>query len=218
MKYVTLTIDGRKIRVEGGAAIIEAAKEAGIIIPTLCHDERLTAYGACRLCSVEIDDGRKQRIVASCIYPAAEGLVVITDSDRVVQIRRTILELLLALSPSGEIQKLADVYGCKSQKFDRELSFCILCGLCVRYCSEIKKNHVLGYIRRGVAKQVVIFPEIALKSCAGCEGECFRLCPTGVLPNKFAVMLPKFGKTFPTFFPVKMWDEDNMKDISKFVQ
>jgi NADH dehydrogenase/NADH:ubiquinone oxidoreductase subunit G len=218
MKKVSLTIDGKEINVEEQTTLLQAARAAGIQIPTLCHDDRLAPHGSCRLCSVEITSGKKARIVASCVYPAANGLVVETKSPRVVKIRKVILELLQASSPKGRVEELGRIYGTSTDKFEKELTFCILCGLCVRYCSEVKKADALGFIGRGIEKQVVFFPEIALKSCPACEGQCFSLCPTGILPNKFARSVPSFGRSQPTVFPVRLWDEENFLNLTRNIE
>jgi len=218
MKKVSLTIDGKEISASGQVTLLQAAREAGIEIPTLCYDHRLAPHGSCRLCSVEIISGRKAKIVASCAYPVENGLVVETGSLRIVKIRRAILELLQASSPKGRVEELSKVYGANTDKFEKELTFCILCGLCVRYCSEVKKAHALGFIGRGIEKQVVFFPEIALKHCPACEGECFNLCPTGILPNKFTRLVPSFGQGQPTVFPVRLWDEENFLNLTRNIE
>lgn len=212
MKMVTIKINGIEMKVQEGETILRAAKGLGIEIPTLCYDERLCAYGACRLCSVEIIRDAKSRIVASCLYPVEDGLTVETESPRVIKIRRVILELLQARSPGLE-EELSIKYKTKEGKFEKEPTFCILCGLCVRYCSEVKKANALGFVGRGIERQVVLFPEIASKTCPSCK-ECFRLCPTGILPSDFAISVPHFGK-LPTVFPVRLRDEQNLRDLSK---
>lgn len=210
MKQVTLTINGKEAKASEGMTLLQAAKEIGIEIPTLCYDDRLAPYGACRLCSVEIIRGNRSRIVASCVYPAEEGLVVNTESPRVVHIRKVILELLQARSPGLE-EELAEHCGVQPTQFDREPTFCILCGLCVRYCSEIKKANALGFIGRGTERQVVFFPEIASRECPNCR-ECFSICPTGIIPSDFALSLPHFHK-FPMVYPVRLRDEQNLRTL-----
>ena len=100
MKGITLEIDGKKMKAKEGMTLLEAARELGIEIPTLCYQEQLAPYGACRLCSVEIIKGARSRVVASCVYPVEEGLIVKTDSPRVVSIRKIpdLLETVKALS------------------------------------------------------------------------------------------------------------------------
>lgn len=215
MKKVNLTIDGKEISVDEQATLLQAAREAGVEIPTLCHDDRLAPHASCRLCSVELVNGNKTRVVAACVYPVENGLVVQTRSPRILEIRRVILELMQAASPQGRIGNLGREYGARADKLEKELTFCILCGLCVRYCREIKQADALGFIGRGTEKQVVFFPEIACKSCPDCEAECVSLCPTGILPNKFTRTVPSFGKSQPAVFPVRLWDEDNFLNLTR---
>ncbi|MCK4698662.1 MAG: (2Fe-2S)-binding protein [Dehalococcoidia bacterium] len=183
VKKVTLTINDREVRAEGGVTILEAARDAGIHIPTLCYHEKLAPYGACRLCTVEISRNGRTRLVTACVYPAEDGLVVKTDSQRVIRIRKMLLELMLASSPAKTIQDLAQQHGVAKPRFEAEKTNCILCGLCVRYCNEIKKANAIGFVGRGTERRVVFYPEIASTVCASCR-ECFSLCPTGKLPSE----------------------------------
>jgi NADH dehydrogenase/NADH:ubiquinone oxidoreductase subunit G len=121
--------------------ILEAAQGADIFIPTLCHHEKLEPYGACRICTVEVEVRGWTRLVAACLYLGEQDLVVRTRSEKVDKIRKMILELLLAHAPySPQLQDLAQEYGADKDCFEKESSFCILCGLCVRYCAEVKKE------------------------------------------------------------------------------
>ena len=215
MKQVAMRINGIEVKAQEGMTILQAAKEAGIEIPALCHDERLSPYGACRLCSVEIVSGRKSKIVASCVYPVEEGLVVETESPRVRRVRKVLLELLQSRSP-GFKEELAARYGVDKTRLDREPTFCILCGLCVRYCAEVKKANVLGFVGRGTERQVVFYPELAVKHCPTCR-ECFSICPTGVIPSDFAVNIPRFAR-LPTVFPVRLRDEQNLRQLRDRIQ
>lgn len=183
VKKVTLTINDREVRAERGVTILEAARDAGIHIPTLCYHEKLAPYGACRLCTVEISQNGRTRLVTACVYPAEDGLVVKTDSQRVIRIRKMLLELMLASSPAKTIQDLAQQHGVAKPRFEAEKTNCILCGLCVRYCNEIKKANAIGFVGRGTERRVVFYPEIASTVCASCR-ECFSLCPTGKLPSE----------------------------------
>jgi len=211
---VTLKINGDVVVAKPGMTVLEAARSADIFIPTLCHHEELSPYGACRLCVVEIASGRRSRIVASCIYPVEDGLEVLTESERVVKYRRVMLELILARW-SWVDKDLLERYGVES-RFEENANFCILCGLCVRYCTEVKKADVLGFVGRGTERQVVIYPELAAKVCPTCDGGdmgCRSVCPTGVMPNNFAVTGPRFGKKLPLAYPVRTYDEDNVRDV-----
>lgn len=194
MSEVNLTINDKKIKAKEDMTLLEAARSAGIEIPTLCHHEKLAPFGACRLCTVEIFRGKKSRLVASCAYPVEEGLVVQTESEPVVKGRKMILEWLWARAPG--VQAIRDYgikYGIDRDKFEIAPTFCVLCGLCVRYCAEVKKKHAIGFVGRGTERGVMIFPDIAAEECAKC-GECFDLCPTGVLPSNYAIeKVPHFN-------------------------
>jgi len=194
MESIRLEIDGKTIEAEEGTTILRAAQGAGIDIPTLCYDERLAPYGACRLCTVEIIKNNRTRLVASCVYPVEEGLVVKTDSEQVRKIRKMILELLLPLAPTGPIESLAQEYGLKGSRFTAERTSCVLCGLCVRYCAEIKKANAIGFIGRGIEREVAFLPEVAPRVCDSCR-ECFAICPGGKLPLE----------TDGVRFPIPVW-------------
>lgn len=178
---VHLTIDDRPIEVQGERSLLEACREHGIHIPTLCYHPALEPYGACRLCMVEISTGgRKPRLVASCVYPCEEGAVVKTDSPMVRQSRRVTAELLLAGSPrSPEVLALAEELGVKEVRFRLpEENACVLCGLCVRACKEIVGVSAISVIRRGISKRVATPFEVKSSRCIGC-GTCVLICPTG---------------------------------------
>jgi len=178
MSEILLQIDGQAVKATEGMSILQAAQLAGILIPTLCHHESLEPHGVCRLCMVEVEVRGKKNYVVSCLYPVARDLVVRTRSEKVDKIRRVILEELLAHAPnSPELVRLAQEYGADRNRFDREPSFCILCGLCVRYCAEIKQKDAVGFIERGARREIRFIPEIASKECWDCQ-ECFSLCPT----------------------------------------
>ena len=129
------------LRLKKGQTILQVATEHGIDIPTLCHNEAIEPYGACRLCIVEISKGKRTRIVTSCLYPVEEGLQVKTDSPRVINNRKTILELLLArCSKNKVIRELASQMGIEQPPFKSEYledNDCIVCGLCVRACEQV---------------------------------------------------------------------------------
>ena len=193
MSEVTLIINGRSVKAETGMTVLQAAQSVGIEIPTLCYNEQLTPHGGCRLCTVEIIKGQKKRMVTACIYPVEEGLIVETESEPVVKIRKMLLELMLASAPGVKtIMEHARRYEISKPRFEVEPTFCILCGLCVRYCDQIKGKHAIGFVGRGDHRQIMFFPDIAIKECPQC-GECFSLCPTGVLPSNYAMSkLPNF--------------------------
>jgi bidirectional [NiFe] hydrogenase diaphorase subunit len=187
MSEVTLIINDEEVKAKEGMTILEAARSAGIDIPTLCHHEKLAPYGACRLCIVEIVKGQRTRLVTSCVYTVEDGLIVKTESEPVINIRRMLLELMWARAPGAKaIQDYVMRYGIDRTKFEVEPTFCILCGLCVRYCAEVKKKNAIGFVGRGIEREIMFFPEIASEECPKC-GECFSICPTGVLPSNYAI-------------------------------
>ena len=187
MSEILLQIDGKEVRAREGMTVLAAAQGAGISIPTLCHHEKLEPFGGCRLCIVEAEVRGWTNLVVSCVYPVAQDLVVRTRSEKVDRIRKTILELLLAHAPDAfELQDLAKEYGADKDRFEKEASFCIHCGLCVRYCAEIKKKNAVGFVDRGIRKEISFIPEIASKECWDCK-ECFPLCPTEALQAAFVL-------------------------------
>ena len=188
MGSITLEIDDQTVTIDKGMTILDAAKTAGINIPTLCHHEKLEPFGGCRLCIVEVESRDTIRIVVSCVYQAAEGLKVKTRSKKIDKIRKMILELLLAHAPySSILDELAKEYGADKNRFEKEASFCIHCGLCVRYCSEVKKKNAIGFTGRGTGKEISFIPEIAEKDCWSCK-ECFPLCPTSYLQATYQLV------------------------------
>jgi len=187
MGDLSLQIDGRKVDAAAGMTVLEAARRAGITIPTLCHHEGLAPFGGCRVCVVEVEVRGAMRLVAACAYPVEQGLVVTTKSEKVRRIRKAVLELLLAHAPdSPQLAALAKEYGADRNRFDKEASFCIHCGLCVRYCAEKKKLNAVGFVGRGIGKEISFVPEIAARECATCK-ECFPLCPTSYLQAAYVL-------------------------------
>jgi NADH dehydrogenase/NADH:ubiquinone oxidoreductase subunit G len=188
MSEISLKIDGRDVAATDDMSILDAARSAGISIPTVCHHEKLEPFGGCRICLVETESRGLKRLVASCAYPVEKDLVVRTRSEKVDRIRKTILELLLAHAPdSPQLQELAREYGADRDRFEKDASFCIDCGLCVRYCSEVRKKNAVGFVDRGIRKEISFIPEIASRECDGCK-ECFPLCPTSYLQAAFVLV------------------------------
>ena len=183
-----IIIDGQKVEINEGDTILQAAKKNGIHIPTLCYHEKIKPHGACRLCLVEIEKNSRSKIVASCAYPAEDGIIVHTESQKVEQIRKNLVELYLALFPfNPEIKRLAKKYKLSGTRFKKENNYCILCGLCVRYCREVKKNNAIGFAGRGINKKVTFIPDSAyFKYCENCM-ECVDICPTGVFPSNYGM-------------------------------
>jgi NADH dehydrogenase/NADH:ubiquinone oxidoreductase subunit G len=205
MSEIRLQIDGKEVTAREGMTLLEAARGAGISIPTLCYHEKLEPFGGCRLCIVEVDVGGWTKLVVSCVYLVEKDLVVRTRSEKIDRIRKNLLELLLAHAPdSPQLQELAVEYGADKDRYEKEASFCIHCGLCVRYCAEVKKKNAVGFVDRGIRKEIAFIPQIASKECDNCK-ECFPLCPTSylqaayVLTESFASggkLLKKFDQNF----------------------
>lgn len=203
---IKLTIDGKMVEVEAGTTVLNAAKKLDIDIPTLCHDPRLKPYGACRLCVVEIEGMRKP--VTSCTTPAADGMVVQTNTQHLYRLRKTAVELLLSDHPNDcmtcigtgdcKLQELAYAYGIRENRFagvmrdhntvdanpfiTREQNKCVMCGLCVRVCEEVQGVGAIGYAERGFEAKVI--PPFGHDlNCEFC-GQCVSVCPTGALSGR----------------------------------
>ncbi|HVN95872.1 MAG TPA: molybdopterin-dependent oxidoreductase [Syntrophorhabdaceae bacterium] len=233
-KRLSITIDNRKVEVKPHLTILQAAKEHGIYIPSLCTLEHLPSYGACRLCVVEVDGLRG--FPTSCTTPVEDGMVIRTDTGEIRTLRQEVLKLLLSEHPAsclfcteqgeckqyqGTIRKVGVTTGCRYcpndercelqliterigladtsypvyyrnfpvEKFDpfydRDYNLCILCGRCVRVCSEVRLNGTLSFKQRG--KATTIGPAFDRSHLdAGCEfcGACVTVCPTGALSTK----------------------------------
>jgi len=201
MADIQLRIDGKDIQATEGTTLLEAARNAGIAIPTLCHHEGLQPFGGCRICIVEAEARNVTRLVASCAYPVEKDLVVRTRSEKIDRVRKTILEMLLAHAPdSPQLVELAREYGANRDRFEKDPMFCIHCGLCVRYCAEVKQAYAVEFIDRGIRKEISFVPEIAASVCNDCK-ECFPLCPTSYLQAAFVLVesltFPAAAKSAP---------------------
>ena len=187
MSEIIVQIDGKEVKATEGMTVLEAAQSAGISIPTLCHHEKLEPFGACRLCIVKVQVGNWSKHVVSCVYTVEENLIVTTRSEEIDKIRKIILELQLCHAPdSPELLAYGEEYGADKDRFEKEASFCIHCGLCVRYCAEVKQKHVVGFVDRGIRKEICFIPELAAKECWDCK-ECFPLCPTEALQAAYVL-------------------------------
>lgn len=210
MEMVTLTINGQTVQAPKNATILEAARSAGIYIPTLCYHPELAPEGACRLCVVEASGARS--LVASCVYPVAEGMVVKTNTPKVRAARKMVVELLLANHPkdclscqkSGdcELQKIAADLGLRKIRFEggarkahtidgsnpclvRDQEKCILCGRCIRICRDVQGMNVYSFANRGFDTIVSTAFECDLGEveCSYC-GQCASVCPTGAIVER----------------------------------
>jgi NADH dehydrogenase/NADH:ubiquinone oxidoreductase subunit G len=183
MGKIHLTIDGKAVEAEEGAMLLNVARDAGAEIPTLCHNDAVKPYGACRMCMVEVEEGGRTRLVTSCTFPAREGITVTTQSDRIQRNRKMIVELLLSRCYNvPEIREMAEEYGIDVEKprFQVREDTCIVCGLCVRVCDEVVGVHAIGFSDRGPdRKPVPPFME-ASELCIAC-GACVYVCPVDAI-------------------------------------
>lgn len=174
---ISLTINRLPVSVEKGTTLLEAAQFLGFPIPTLCHMEGLSPYGACRLCVVEIGQEPKTKLVTSCTYLVEEGLRVRTSSSRVLKARKMVLELLLASCPQSKtIQDLAAAHDIRQQRFKQEYEDCILCGRCVRICEEQMMAKAIGFRGRGSNRSIGTPFDMTSETCRQC-GACIYVCP-----------------------------------------
>jgi NADH dehydrogenase/NADH:ubiquinone oxidoreductase subunit G len=181
-EYVQLTIDGAKIRAIRGTSVLDVALEYGICIPHLCHKKDLTPIGVCRLCIVEVVRGSKSKITTSCTLEAEEGMVILAHSEKIRKIRRNIAEMLLAEAPNSRaIQDIALLCGVKKVRYPVRNESCVLCGLCIRACSEIWRSKSLGFTGRGKERHVALPFDKRPEFCKRCDA-CIDFCPMTITP------------------------------------
>ncbi len=209
MPMISLTIDNKKVEVEQGTSILEAAREAGTGIPSLCYLKDINVVGVCRVCVVEVKGARS--LVASCVAPAAEGMEVLTNTNRVRNARRLAVELILSDHPmecptcirnlNCELQTLAEELGIRDVRFEgertkhtadnsspsiiRDPQKCILCRRCVSVCEHVQSVKAIAPQNRGF--DAVVSPAfeagLAETECVNC-GQCSLVCPTGAIYEK----------------------------------
>jgi len=212
MDMINVKINGTSVSVPKGATVLEAARYAGVEIPTLCYLKEINEIGACRICMVEVSEGgRPARLVTACVYPVSEGMEVVTASPRIEKSRKTTLQMILSThdrscltcvrSTNCELQKLCRDYGIEDAgKFDgkkpvykidtsaphlvRDNNKCILCRRCVAACKQ-QMVSVIGANDRGIDTHIACAFELDLDNvpCVSC-GQCINVCPTGALAEK----------------------------------
>ena len=182
-EIVKYTVMGRGHEAERDANLLVELRKNGYEVPTLCHHAAFSPYGACRLCLVEVQKGKKRKLTTSCNYPVRDGIEVFLDTEKVIKNRKMVLELLLARAPraSSDLRNLAESHGLSGTRFPLNRGkACILCGLCVRTCSEGIGANALTFSGRGDQK-VLSPPYWAPDACIGCRS-CANVCPTGAIP------------------------------------
>ena len=180
-----ITIDGQKYEAQYGEYILDVARRNNIFIPTLCHLEALPGQGNCRLCIVEVLEGKRRRVVVSCSYPVKGEIEVLTNSERIRKMRKNIVRLLAAAAPDSDFMKeLQKEYGLQGEERFQVTrgEDCILCGLCVRACEELG-IYAISTVNRGITKKVSTPFTEPSEVCIGC-GACAYVCPTGSIKVK----------------------------------
>ena len=181
-QYVNVSIDGAIIHAIKGTSVLDTAIEYGICIPHLCHVPYLSDLGACRLCIVEHVQNGRSKITASCTLHVEEGMVVMTSTDKVRKLRRNLAELLVTQAPNSRaVQDIAVRCGVKEVRYPFRNDNCVLCGRCVRVCTEVWKAKAIGFVGRGKDRRVTYPFGVRPDFCKQC-GSCVELCPMTITP------------------------------------
>jgi bidirectional [NiFe] hydrogenase diaphorase subunit len=174
---ITFIMNGMEVKAEEGWTLLETARFYGLEIPTLCYYEGLSPWGGCRLCLVEVGEGPRAKLVSSCTYPAQEGLIVRTDTRRVITARKMMIELMLSMAPGSKVlQDLASKFGVTQVRFELRNEECILCGLCIRMCNEQMDGQAIGFQQRGYKRKISTPFDKRSETCRLCGG-CMYVCP-----------------------------------------
>ncbi len=182
LHYVTVNIDGADIRAPKRTSVLDIAIEYGICIPHLCHVPNLSDLGACRLCIVEHVVKGRSEITTSCTLNVQEGMVVRSNTEKIRQLRRNIAELLVAQAPNSRaIQDIAVRCGVKEVRYPFRNSDCVLCGRCVRACTELWQARAIGFVGRGKDRHVDRPFGVRPDFCKECE-YCIQICPMTITP------------------------------------
>lgn len=179
---MNIKIDGRLCEAQYGEYLLEVARDNGIFIPSLCHSDALPGQASCRICAVEVIENGHSSVVASCVYPITKEIEVITNSEKIINLRRALIKLLAARVPYNDyINKLKEEYSIPSvERFTSDADEqCILCGLCVRACEEIGPC-AISTVNRGIRKKVSTPYDEPSEKCIGCEA-CAAVCPTDAI-------------------------------------
>jgi NADH dehydrogenase/NADH:ubiquinone oxidoreductase subunit G len=179
-----VTIDGRSVEVEKGATILDAAKKAGIWVPTLCHHPSVSASASCRICMVELDRGDWKQMVTACNYPVRRNVTVSVSSEAAVRTRRGVMQLLLARAPGNkQLEAMARRMGVEGTPYpsvSKTQRDCILCGLCTAVCEEVIGRAAIGFAGRGADRAVSSPFHQPAEDCIAC-GACAVICPVGTI-------------------------------------
>jgi len=181
-QYVNVNIDGVIIHAIKGASILDTTIEYGICIPHLCHVPYLSDIGACRLCIVEHVVNGYSKVTTSCTLNVEEGMVIMTNTDKIRKLRRNLAELLVAQAPNSRaIQDIALRCGVKEVRYPFRNEDCVLCGRCVQVCTDVWKARAKGFVGRGKDRHVDYPFGIRPDFCTQC-GSCIQVCPMTIPP------------------------------------
>lgn len=181
-EYITFTINGARVRAVKGANVLDVALNYGICIPHLCHVKTFTPIGACRICIVELIKNGKSKVTTSCTLQAEEGMVIQAHSEKILKARKNIAEMLVAEAPNSKaVQDLAVRCGVTKVRYPFRNKDCVLCGRCVRACTELWQSRSLGFVGRGANRRVRLPFDKRPEYCKLCYS-CVDMCPMNLPP------------------------------------